>query len=112
MSYLYIGGFAILSVAFGCGILLYTFLRKVIVYEDGFVFVSILGKEKRLLWKEITEIKVPTLSNKATFIGKNTQISVGGEPKAYKAFLKIAMKYIKPEIGSDTLANLLNRSLL
>lgn len=111
ISYLYIAGFALLSAAFGCGILFFTFLRKVVVYEDGFLFISLIGKEKKILWKEITEIKTQPLSNKATFIGKTSRVMVGGEPKAYKAFLKIAMKNIKPEVGSDTISNLLNRSL-
>ena len=111
LSYFYVAGIALFSVAIGCGIMFYTFLRKVIVYEDGLVFVSMIGKSKKIFWKEIKEIKVPSLTNKATFIGKNASITVGGEPKAYKAFLKIAMKYIKPEVGSDTLATLLKRSL-
>jgi hypothetical protein len=111
LSYLSVAGIALFSVAIGCGILFYTFLRKVIVYEDGFVFVSMFGKSKKIAWKEINEIKVPTLTNKATFLGKSTSITVGGETKAYKAFLKIAIKYIKPEVGCDTLATLLKRSL-
>lgn len=110
-SYLYIAGFAIICTAIGCGIMFYTFLRKVIVYEDSIVFVTIWGGHKKMFWNEVTEIKVPPLTNKATFFEKKLHFTVGGEPKAYKAFLKIAKSKIKPEVGSDVLENLLNRSI-
>jgi hypothetical protein len=110
-TYLYMGGFAVVCAVVGCGIMFYTYLRTVLVYEHGIVFVTLFGKNKKLNWKDITEIKVPPLTNKATLIGNNLSITVGGEPKAYKAFLKVAKKYVKPEIGSDILENLINRSI-
>lgn len=110
-SYLFVSGFAVLCMAVGCGMMLYTFLKKVVVLEDGIVFVNLLGGNKRMAWREITELKVPPLTNKLTLIGHHTHFTVGGEAKAYKAFLKIAKEHIKPEVSSDTLGNLLNRSL-
>jgi hypothetical protein len=109
-SYLFVGVFAVVSVAFGCGIMFYTFLQKIIACEDRVVFVTILGQYKVLYWDEIREIKVRFMSNKVTLIGKSTQFIVGGEPKTYKEFLKIAKKKIRPEVGSDVLEKLLSRS--
>ncbi len=110
-SYIFVGIFAVGCTLVGCGILFYTFIQKVIAYEDKIVFVSILGKSRELYWKEIVEIKTTFISNKVTLIGNKSKIYVGGEPKKYKEFLKIAKKKIKPEVGSEVLQNLLNRSL-
>ena len=110
-SYLFVGGFALMCVAIGCGIMAYTFLQKVIAFEDKVVFIPIIGRTKQLYWNEISEIKVPFLTNNATFIGKSCKFTVGGEPKTYKEFIKIAKKKVKPEVVSDVLEKLLNRSL-
>lgn len=111
VSYIYVGGFSLICVGFGCGIMFYTFLKKVIVTEDRLIFVDMFGKRKEMYWKEITQVKVPTLTNNLTLIGREARYTVKGEPKAYKEFLKIAKEKIRKEIGSDTLENLLNRSL-
>lgn len=111
VTYFYVAGFSLICVVFGIGIMAFTFLRKIIVNEKDLVFVTFWGKKKKLEWKEIKELKVPPLTNKLTLIGRKTQFTVGGESKAYKEFLKIAKEKIKKEVGSDTLQNLLNRSL-
>ena len=111
-SFLYVSGFAALCTLLGCGIMFYTFLRKFIVYSDGVVYLNLFGKKKKLLWKDIVEIKVPPLTNKATLIGASSKFTVGGEPKTYKKFLKIAKANVRPEVGSDILENLINRALI
>jgi len=110
-TYLIIGAFALISVALGCGVLLYSFLKKIIAYQDKVVLITFLGQYKEMYWKEITEVKASILSNKATLSGNNCKITLGGEPKKYKEFLKIAKKKIRPEISSDVFERLLNRSL-
>lgn len=110
-SYLFVGAFSVGSTAVGCGIMFYTFLQKFIAYEDRIVFISILGTSKELYWKEIIEIKTTLMSNRVTLVGKKSKFSVGGEPRRYKEFLLIAKRKISPEVGSDVLQNLLNRSL-
>jgi len=108
-SYIFVGCFALMSVAIGCGIMPYTFVKKIIAFEDRVLYITILGKHKELYWDKITEIKVPLLSNKATIIGENTRFSVGGEPKAYKKFIKIVQNKIGYKVGSDVFEKLLNR---
>ncbi|RPI87156.1 MAG: hypothetical protein EHM41_05955 [Chloroflexi bacterium] len=109
VSFYYVAGFAAMCAAVGSGIQLYTFLRKIIAYEDKVVFVTMLGQIKELYWNDITEVKVSRLSNKAIFIGKNTQFSVGGETKTYKKFIEIARKKIRKTVGSEVFEKLFNR---
>lgn len=111
-SYLYIGGFAVVCMVVGCGTMFYTFVKKIIACKDRILYINILGRKSELYWDDITEVKVPILSNKATFIGKNTQFTVGGEPKTYKEFIKIAQRKVKPEVGSDAFMKLLNRFMV
>lgn len=108
-SYLFVGGFAVVCVAISCGTLFFTFLKKIIAFEDKVVFVTISGQLKELRWIDITEVKVPILSNKVTLIGNNARFSLGGDPKTYKVFLQIAKKKIKPVVCSDVFEKLLNR---
>lgn len=110
-SYIFAAGFALVCITGGCGIMLFTFLKKIIVCEDRVLFITILGRCKELYWDEIAEIRVPVLSNKLTIIGKNIRFTVGGEPKAYKKFIKIAQKKIKAEVGSSVFEKLSNRFL-
>lgn len=111
-SYIFVSGFAVMCVGCGCGIILYAFLRKFIIYEDRVLYVNILGGQWELYWNKITELKLSFMSNKVTLIGNNTRFTVGGEPKAYREFLKIAKKKIKPEVGSDILEKLSGRLLI
>lgn len=111
-SYIFVAGFALVCIASGCGVMLYTFLKKTIACDDRVLFITVLGRCKELYWDEISEIKIPALSNKLTIIGNNIRFTVGGEPKAYKKFIKIAQKKIKAEVGSYVFEKLSNRFLL
>jgi hypothetical protein len=110
-SYYFVAGFAVLCATAGSGILLFTFLKKIIAFEDRVASVSIFGEIDELRWNEITEVKVTPLSNKITLIGKNTRMAAGGEPKSYKEFLKIANKKIKHAVIGDMLEKQLDRFL-
>lgn len=110
-SYFFIGGFAVICVGIGCGILLYTFLKKIIVFNDRILYVTIFGRHKEIYWNKISELRIPFMSNKVTIIGKNTRFTVGGETKAYKKFIKIAKEKIITEVGSDVLEKLSGRFL-
>ena len=102
-SYLFVAGFAILCSGSGSGILLYTFLKRIIVCEDRVMAVSLFGKIESLQWKGIIEVKASLLSRSVTLIGSDAQLKVSGEPKAYKKFLEIAKKKIHRAAGSDVL---------
>jgi len=105
-SYFSVGVFAVMCAAVGCGVLFYTFLRKVIVYEEGVVFINLLGAKKQIQWNEITEIKISPLTNKIGLISGSSHFSVGGEAKAYKEFLRIAQQKVKPNVGGPILDKL------
>jgi hypothetical protein len=111
-SYIFVGCFAVMCAAGGCGIMLYTFLKKIIACEDRVLYVDILGQCRELHWSEITEIRLPLMSNKITLIGKSIRFVAGGEPKAYKEFVKIAKNKIRPEAAGDVFEKLSDRLLV
>jgi hypothetical protein len=43
----------VLCALIGSGVLLYTFLHKVIAYEDRIMSVSLFGQTEELYWKDI-----------------------------------------------------------
>lgn len=110
-SYIFASLLALLCVASGCGIMLFTLLKQIIAHEEKLVIVSMFGKRTNLFWKDITEIKLKPLSSKVTFVSKNKNLLVGGEPKTYKKFIAIAKTKIPTRVSHDLLDKLSNRFL-
>jgi hypothetical protein len=110
-SYLMAAAFVLLCNLSGSAILLFSLLKTIIACEDKLVVVSTFGKQTHLQWREIKEIKLKPLSNKATFISDRLEFVVGGDPRLYKKFIPIARRKIPPRVTQDLLDKLSKRFL-
>lgn len=100
-SYIFLAASAVL----GGAMILYCFVKKILVFDDRVTYVSLLGQRKTIRWDEITEVKA-TQSKRLTLLKDGAQFTVGGRAGAYHRFLKLAAKKIPPEAGEDVLAGL------
>ncbi|HOE70555.1 MAG TPA: hypothetical protein PLR56_01095 [Brevefilum sp.] len=110
-SYLLAAAFILVCNVSGSAILLFSLLKTIIACEDKLVIVSAFGKQTHLQWREIKEIKLKPLSNKATFISDKLEFVVGGDPGIYKKFIPVARRKIPPRVTQDLLDKLSNRFL-
>lgn len=98
--------FLTLSILTGAGMLLYYFVKSIVVCEDSVTYVSFYGTTKILKWEEITEVRT-NVGKRFVLIGKNNvKMTVGGQRKTYKEFIELACKKIRPEVGEDILIGL------
>lgn len=101
--------FLLASAALGGAMILYSFVKVILVFPDRVVYVSWFGQQETLRWEEIDEVKA-TQSKRLTLIHRGgTQFTVGGRMDAYREFVKLAGKKIPPEAGEDILAGLKKR---
>lgn len=104
MSYWYIAGFCVIGNLVGDYMLLYTFVKRVELYDDRVESVTAFGYVTTLRWGQIVQVKRPMMGRSTKLIGtKGTVISVSGSPKACDAFVDFA----RPKINSSQSGNLL-----
>jgi hypothetical protein len=98
--------FLFASAVLGCGMILYSFVKVILVFDDRVTYISIFGSDSTLKWNEIDEVKA-TQSKRLTLYQKDgIHFTVGGKPAPYHRFIKLACKKIPPEAGEDILASL------
>lgn len=98
--------FLVVSAVLGGAMILYSFVKKILVFDDRVTYVSALGQRKTLRWDEIDEVRV-TQTKRLTLLKKGgVQFTVGGRTEAYRRFIKFASKKVPPEAGEDVLAGL------
>ncbi len=98
--------FLFASAAFGCGMVLYSFVKVILVFDDRITYISIFGVASTLKWDEIDEVKT-TQSKRLTLYQKGgTRFTIGGKTDPYHRFIKLACKKIPAEAGEDVLAGL------
>ncbi|MGE4485747.1 MAG: hypothetical protein AB7C97_11620 [Oscillospiraceae bacterium] len=98
--------FLFISVALGCCLIMYAFVKTVIVTEKGVICVSLFGSHEEVDWNEIDGIEL-TRNNRLVLIkGKELKVTVGGDRESFKRFIKMADKKIRPEAGEDILLTL------
>lgn len=95
--------FLTLSIFFGAAMLLYYFAKSVVVFEDKITFVSFYSKPITLRWEDIVKVN-SSMGKRLVFLGKNNEkISIGGERKNFKEFIKLSYDKVPPRAGRDTL---------
>lgn len=108
-SYWFIALFALVCTLVGVFTLLYTYVKKGVAYPDRLMLVSALGSVKEMDWHEVQQVKVPMLSRRVTFKTQGGSYTVYGDPKQYRAFITAIQGRVPPEVGGDTLRDLLGR---
>ena len=66
-SYQFIAIFSIICSVIGHEILMYAYVKKVVVYDDRIEHYNLRGVKKAIYWKEIVKVKSPFLSKRVTF---------------------------------------------
>ena len=108
-SYPFVAVFGLILVLFGCEVMLMTIVKKVIAYKDRIEAYSSFGNIKSIPWSEVTQVKVPYLSRRATFKSEDVSISVNGKREDYLEFALAAKKYVPAVVASDDLGRLLRK---
>lgn len=109
-SYWYLAGFCLVGNLMGDFLLLYTFVKRVELYEDRVESVSAFGKVTKLEWKQIVQVKKSMMGRSTKLIGKDdTVISVSGSPKACDAFVDYARPKVRAAQGSNLVKHVENR---
>lgn len=109
-SYWFVAGFSLLCHLMGDFTILFTFVKRVVLFEDSVEACSVLGKKTRVAWKDITKVDKSMMSKaiKMTDVHGNT-LSVSGDDKSLKRFTEIAREKLKASQGSDLLRNVESR---
>ena len=90
--------------------LLFTFVKRVVVFNDHLEECGIFGKRRQMYWNEIVKVEKPVTRKAFKLHGKDgTVITVAGAEKAYKAFAEFAQDKIKSSQGKDLLNVVENR---
>jgi hypothetical protein len=93
--------FIAVSALLGSGVILYYFVKTIIVKEDGFIYVSILGKSTEMKWNDVHEVSRIHTKRIILKTRGGIKITIGGDIKNYKKFVSLASQKTNPEIGRD-----------
>lgn len=97
--------FLLLSALLGSGLLLYYFVKRIIVSESGVTYVDLFGRTEFLQWEKITSVKQSS-GKRMVLEGGETKFTVGGNRKGVIQFVKYAAGKIPPIAGDDVLRNM------
>ena len=103
-SYLAVAGINVVCQGLGAFCLLFTFVKKVIAFDDHVLTISTFGKRREVLWKDIVKAEKPVLSRAVKLTDKSgNTVTVNGDAKAYAQFVDIAKQKIRPRQGKELL---------
>lgn len=105
-SYQFCAWFGFVCMLIGVYALFYTFVKKVLAYEDRMIIVNLLGYRKTVYWEDVTHVKTNRLSRQLVFYVGNDGNSLNGDAESYRQFVHLASQRVPPHVGSDTLGNL------
>lgn len=109
-SYLFVAGFSLMCQLMGDFTLLFTFVKRVVLFNDCLEECSFLGKRRRILWKDIIKVERPVTRKAFKLTDKDGNvITVGGSDKTLKEFSDIAKEKINASEGKDLLRRVENR---
>lgn len=109
-SYLFVAVFSLVCHLMGDFCLLYTFVKRVVVFNDRVEECSAFGKRRTMYWTEVVKIEKPVTRKAFKLHDKvGNVITVSGADKAYKEFADIAKDKIKSSQGRDLLNVVENR---
>lgn len=109
-SYLFVAAFSLACHLMGDYCLLFTFVKRVVVFDDHLDACSVFGKHREMKWTEIVRVEKPVTRKAFKLHDKDGNvITVAGTDKAYKEFAEFAQDKIKNSQGKDLLRVVENR---
>lgn len=109
-SYMFVAVFSLICHLMGDYCLLFTFVKRIVVFDDHLEETSILGVRRSLRWNEIVKVEKPVTRKAFKLRAKDgSAITVAGTDKAFREFAQIAQDKIKSSQGKDLLNVVENR---
>ena len=109
-SYYFVAGFSLACHLMGDYCLLFTFVKRIVVFQDHLEECNIFGKRRQLRWVEVVKVEKPVTRKAFKLHGKDgTVLTVAGTDKAYKEFAEFAQDKLKSSQGKDLLSVVENR---
>ena len=109
-SYLFVAVFSLICHLMGDFCLLFTFVKRIVVFDDHLEDCSVFGQRRTLCWNEIVKVEKPVTRKAFKLHGKDGRVvTVSGTDKAFKEFADIARDKIKGSQGKDLLNVVENR---
>lgn len=103
-SYWFVAVFGLLCHLLGAFMLLYTFVKRIVLFEDRIEDCSPFGITRTMYWGDIVQVEKP-LTRKAYVLTDRdgNTVSVSGDSKASKEFVDFARSRIKSAKGTNLL---------
>lgn len=103
-SYWFVAGFSLACHLMGDIMLLFTFVKRVVLFEDRIEDCSFFGKKQTMYWADIIKVEKPMTRKAYVLTDRDGNvISVSGDNKACKEFVDFAKSRIKSASGSNLL---------
>lgn len=103
-SYWFVAGFSLLCHLLGDFALLFTLVKRVVLFEDRVEECSAFGKHKTIYWEDIIKVEKPMTRKAYVLTDKDGNvISVSGDNKACNQFVDFARTKVKAASGSNLL---------
>ncbi len=104
--YAFLAASAILGSCLCC----YSLIKRIAVYSDRVVYVSMWGRVETFTWEEIASVKLTQAQRLKVFCKNDDKSFVMGGCKAgFKSLIRIANKKLKGVEGKDALTTLMTR---
>jgi hypothetical protein len=103
-SYWFVAGFNIVCQLLGIFALLFTWVKKVVAFDDTLLVISPFGAQKVISWNDVVKVEKPMTSRavKLTDV-RGSVVTVSGDAKPYARFLALAKKKVRPRQGQELL---------
>lgn len=103
-SYWFVAVFGLLCHGLGAFMLLYTFVKRIVLFEDRIEDCSPFGITRTMYWDDIVQIEKPMTRKAYVLTDRDgNTVSVSGDSKASQAFVDFARTRIKSAKGTNLL---------
>ena len=103
-TYWFVAGFSVVCHLMGDFVLLFTFLKCAVLFEDRAVEYSLFGDQNVIYWEDIVRVEKPMMQSAYEITDRNGNvIHVGGDKKGSLQFVEFAREKVKNASGSDLL---------
>ena len=109
-SYWFVIGFSVICHLMGDFVLLFTFLKCSVLFEDRAVEYGPFGHQNVIYWDDIVRVEKPMMKSAYVMTDRNgNTVHVSGDKKASQQFVEFAREKVKNASGSDLLRQVEHR---
>lgn len=109
-SYLFVAAFSLVCHLMGDYCLLFTFVKRVVVFDDHLENCTIFGQRREMKWTDVVRVEKPVTRKAFKLHDKDGNvITVAGTDKGYREFAEFAQDKLRSAQGKDMLRVVENR---